>query len=240
MIERGRWLPGDRLPTEAELTTLHQVSRPTVRKALTSLAAAGMVESAQGKGWFVRADRRRKFPLDRVNAGRFTAKDDVWHAWVTSFKQAASHRLVVKIEEPPSDVAQALELDNEERLVAAGRRRIRFVDGEPWMISTGWWPMWIAAGTSLAVEGEGDAVDMRDPSPLKFAAQQGHPALQEQNQITSRLPLAHEVEELGMNPMTPVITMNTISWTHDRRPLRCTADVFPSDRFILTAGRDPE
>lgn len=238
LIERDRWLPGDRLPTEAELGQRFGGSRPTVRKALTSIAAAGLIESAQGKGWFVCGDQRERFPLDTVNAGRLTAKDDVWHAWVQSLKKVAGHRLEVRIEEPPHDVVRLLKIEGEEPLAVA-RRRIRLINGEPRMISTGWWPMWVAAGTPLAREGEGDAVDMRDPSPLKYAAQQGFSAAHEQNEIGARMPLAHEAETLGINAAVPVLTMHTTSWTADGRPLRCTADLFPAHRFVLTVGREP-
>lgn len=239
LIERDRWLPGDRLPTEAELGDRYGGSRPTVRKALNSIAAAGLIESAQGKGWFVRGDQRERFPLDTVNNGRLTAKDDVWHAWVESLRRVAGHQLSVRIEEPPRDVARLLDVTGDEPLAVA-RRRVRLIDGEPRMISTGWWPMWLATGTPLAREGEGDVVDMRDPSPLKFAAQFGYPALHEQNEIGARLPLEHEAETLGLNANVPVLTMHTTSWTRDGKPLRCTADVFPAHRFVLTVGRDPE
>lgn len=240
LIERDRWLPGDRLPTEADLCAQYGASRPTVRKALTSLITAGLVTSAQGRGWFVQGDQRQRFPLDTVNAGRLAARDDVWHAWVASIRRVASHRLTVVIEEPPRDVARLLGLSAEVEPLAVARRRIRYIDGEPRMISTGWWPMWLAAGSPLAREGRDDVVDMRDPSPLKWATQNGWPALREQNEIGARMPAEHEADDLGINGAIPVITMHTTSWTTNSRPMRCTVDVFPSHRFVLTVGRDPD
>lgn len=236
LLERDRWLPGDRLPSEAELMARYNASRPTVRKALTNLAGAGMVESRHGAGWFVCNDRRERFALDAQSHEKLTANDDVWHSWVASIKRVASHRLEVHIEEPPRDVVRLLKIEGTERLAVA-RRRIRSIDGEPWMISTGWWPMWIASGTPLAHEGDGDSVDMRDPSPLKFAAHAGYPALREENEITSRMPLESEAATLRMSTSLPLLTMHTTSWTHEDRPLRCTADIFPSNRFMLTLGR---
>lgn len=47
-----------RLPTERELETRYGVSRPTVSKALTALAAEGLLVKAQGRGSFVLAPSR--------------------------------------------------------------------------------------------------------------------------------------------------------------------------------------
>ena len=47
---------GAKLPSEAELTRAHGVSRTVVREAVASLRAEGLVESRQGAGVFVIAD----------------------------------------------------------------------------------------------------------------------------------------------------------------------------------------
>ena len=54
LIERRRLRPGDRLPTERELAEEFEVSRPTVRSALQSLSAMGVVSSRKGAGTFIR------------------------------------------------------------------------------------------------------------------------------------------------------------------------------------------
>lgn len=52
-IQSGQWKPGDKLPSEADLCGLMNVSRITVRSALGRLSALGLVQSQQGKGTFV-------------------------------------------------------------------------------------------------------------------------------------------------------------------------------------------
>ncbi|MBE3639979.1 FadR family transcriptional regulator [Mangrovicoccus sp. HB182678] len=54
MIESGRYKPGDRLPSEAQLTRDHGVSRTVVREAVATLRADGLVMARQGAGIFVR------------------------------------------------------------------------------------------------------------------------------------------------------------------------------------------
>jgi GntR family transcriptional repressor for pyruvate dehydrogenase complex len=53
LIASGNIAPGDKLPSENELSKALHVSRPVVREALRGLAMMGIVESKQGGGCFV-------------------------------------------------------------------------------------------------------------------------------------------------------------------------------------------
>ncbi len=52
-IEKGVLKPGDKLPTENAIMTLHGVSRTVVREAISGLQAAGWVATRHGIGTFV-------------------------------------------------------------------------------------------------------------------------------------------------------------------------------------------
>lgn len=52
-IAKGRYKPGDRLPSEAQLTREFGVSRTVVREAIAALRSDGLVEPRQGAGVFV-------------------------------------------------------------------------------------------------------------------------------------------------------------------------------------------
>ena len=54
-ILAGEFTPGEKLPPERELAEMFGVSRPSVREALNTLAAAGLVESYQGGGTVVKS-----------------------------------------------------------------------------------------------------------------------------------------------------------------------------------------
>ncbi|MEU6238061.1 FadR/GntR family transcriptional regulator [Kitasatospora sp. NPDC047058] len=59
-ITAGQWPVGSRLPGEVALAKELGVGRSTVREALRALAGAGLVQSRQGAGVFVTADRPRE------------------------------------------------------------------------------------------------------------------------------------------------------------------------------------
>src|SRR6187549_3707635 len=54
-ILAGSFKEGDRLPTEHEISSAFDVSRPVVREALIRLQADGLIYARRGAGTFVRA-----------------------------------------------------------------------------------------------------------------------------------------------------------------------------------------
>lgn len=55
LIEAGEWPLGTRIPTEGELGDQFGVGRNTIREAVRALGYAGMLETRQGDGTYVRA-----------------------------------------------------------------------------------------------------------------------------------------------------------------------------------------
>ncbi|MCW3818779.1 FadR family transcriptional regulator [Micromonospora sp. DR5-3] len=52
-IREGHWVPGDRLPSEAELTEILGISRAPLREAIRALVHAGLLSVRQGDGTYV-------------------------------------------------------------------------------------------------------------------------------------------------------------------------------------------
>ena len=55
-VKSGELKPGDKLPTEREMSLMFGVGRSSIREAIKGLVLSGYLESAQGKGTFVRKD----------------------------------------------------------------------------------------------------------------------------------------------------------------------------------------
>jgi len=63
-IISGAWAPGFRIPFEHELTVQYGCSRMTVNKALSQLAATGLIERHRRSGSFVRSPRSQAAVLE--------------------------------------------------------------------------------------------------------------------------------------------------------------------------------
>jgi GntR family transcriptional regulator, histidine utilization repressor len=63
-ILSGQWKPGYRIPIETDLALKYHCSRMTVNKAMTQLAAAGLIERRKKAGSFVLAPRSQSALLE--------------------------------------------------------------------------------------------------------------------------------------------------------------------------------
>ena len=83
-IVSGHYQPGDKLPTEAELSKRFEVNRHTIRSALRDMAESGLIYARRGSGVFVAqtpADyplgRRVRFHNNLEKAGRVPGKETI-------------------------------------------------------------------------------------------------------------------------------------------------------------------
>ncbi|KAI4440690.1 HTH-type transcriptional repressor NanR [Schaedlerella arabinosiphila] len=75
-IEMGEWKPGEKLPSENELTKAMGVSRITIREAIQKLVAINVVETFQGKGTFVKTVTSNSY-LKSMTPMLFLNNDDI-------------------------------------------------------------------------------------------------------------------------------------------------------------------
>ncbi|MDQ7864958.1 GntR family transcriptional regulator [Peribacillus frigoritolerans] len=60
MIEADSLLPGDKIPSERELSDRFNVGRSSVREALRALELLGLIETRRGEGTFIRDFQEHK------------------------------------------------------------------------------------------------------------------------------------------------------------------------------------
>ena len=129
-IESGRVCAGARLPPERDVADALGVSRMTVRQALASLAARGLVERGVGRGTFVR--ERNPVVHDLTRVAGFTEQIE------RQGLEAGARILEVAEYDAPEYVAEALG-------IAAGApavrlERVRLGDDQPIAIEDTWVP----------------------------------------------------------------------------------------------------
>lgn len=128
-IEDGTYEPGDRLPSESALGTQFSVSRITVRRALQTLEADGLIVRRQGRGSFVNAPRVRQ---GLVRLTDFA--EDMEQAGLRPSSQVLSF----KPERASPFVAARLGLDDGAAVCRLDR--LRLGNGEPIALDRTWLP----------------------------------------------------------------------------------------------------
>ncbi len=134
-IADGEFPPGRLLPSEAELGSAYEASRVTIRKALEVLRSEGVVDSRQGIGWLIAADR-----LPQTLATLATIEGQLSSSGRTSERRVLDFQFV----EAPSQVAPLLG----RRVLET--RRLSVADGFPFARVTVWCPDELGSAHSLA------------------------------------------------------------------------------------------
>lgn len=119
-IERGLYLKGSKIPTEAELSKLYNVSRITVRKALKELADMKILERKQGKGTFVSSLKLQRSIASFIGFSEMCAAQGL---------KANSKVLKSVIECANEEDRQELGLTEEAKVIVL--ERILYADGVP-------------------------------------------------------------------------------------------------------------
>lgn len=132
-ITAGTLLPGELLPSEAELCKTFNVSRSTVRQAIGSLEAEGLVVRKQGRGTFVAEPKMRR---KTENVYSFTSE-------ISSMGLTPSSTLIdFEVMPPTPDMMKVLELTAPDTNIYRFTR-IRNVNGEPLILETSFYPQYI-------------------------------------------------------------------------------------------------
>ena len=135
-VQDGTYRPGQQIPTEPQLCKAFDVSRITVRKAITDLVREGWLVKYQGKGTFVVSSRAR--PAASLDMAQMRSQiADL--AAITEVRD-----LRIEAVDPDEETQAALNLDGSARVQRA--THIRMLRGVPLGLITTWVPLEIAAG----------------------------------------------------------------------------------------------
>jgi GntR family transcriptional regulator len=125
-IGSGEFTAGHLLPSEAELGRAYDASRITVRKALESLRADGVIDARQGYGWFVVGD-----PVRQTLGRLATIEGQLKEHGVAAERRVLDFGFV----RATKRVRDVLNVDTVLRV-----RRLNLADGEPFAVVTVWVP----------------------------------------------------------------------------------------------------
>lgn len=128
-IGEGILEPGERLPSEPELSEYFEVSRITIRRAVSELCEQGALIKRQGKGTFV---RERKMSRKIEHVASFTES-----CLASGMCPSAVVKRREVLKSPPVDLSTRSEITKESVLYI---QRMHFADGIPIMIENNYYP----------------------------------------------------------------------------------------------------
>jgi GntR family transcriptional regulator len=229
-IADGTLAPGDKLPTEAELRAEYDVSRETVRKALGLLVNEGLVVSARPQGHFVRRRQPMVFrPQAEFRKRPYSPEMDAFMTEFSSQGREPRQEIEVAIVEPPAEVAKRLRLEPGE--LVAVRKRVRYLDGEPFNINDSFFPLSIVRDSEIMrPEDIGRGAN-------EVLAELGYRQVRALDELYVRMPTPDESHRLDLGPGTPVGYHIVTGHTVEGKPVRVAITVLPGDRHVISYER---
>ncbi len=120
-INSGSLSPGDIIPTELEFAQLYDISRTTIRQAVTELVSDGYLYRQKGKGTFVAKPKINQDFIQKIE----TFNDEMKQKGL----QPSTKVITLQKEEADSTTAQILQLKKDDAVITLNR--LRYADGEP-------------------------------------------------------------------------------------------------------------
>lgn len=214
-IRAGQHAPGERLPTEAELSGRFRVNRHTIRRAMEELETRGIVRVEQGRGSFV-AEDVLDYPL-----GPRTRFSEIIRA-----QNRDPGGMVLRIAEIPAEarIAELLEIRPGRLVILA--ERVTMADGRPVAIGSHHFP----ANRFPRIA----ALLREDPSITRALAECGVPDYRRRvTRITARMPNAEEAEALQQSRSRPILVSEAVNVDAEGRPVDATNTRWAAGRAQL-------
>jgi len=105
------------------------------------------------------------------------------------------------------------------------RRRIRYIDGNPGIISDDYFDQHIVEGTELA--------EPRDTTREDILAEAGYEQTYDIDELIARMPTPTEIERLSIPSGTPVAEHIRTGYTAKDKAVRVMVSIVPGDTLIL-------
>jgi GntR family transcriptional regulator len=130
--------------------------------------------------------------------------------------------LKVGMVEVPSEIAQWLQV--EPGTSAVVRSRLQSIDGQPAVLSSSYFPLWLAKGTRL------EQAKALPEGPDNLIEALGHRFARGAEVLSARMPTPEEARALRLPPGVPVVRLLHIDYDDEDRPLQVADDLYIADR----------
>lgn len=205
--------PGDPIPPEQRLCAELNVSRGTVRMAISDLVREGVLQRHQGRGTFVASP---KFERSLLHYFRFVDRD-------SSEALIPESRIVrARVVQPKKDIADILGISTTQRVVEL--KRVRLIRGVPCIYQVSFFPQKLFPGLQ--------EVDPAVPSLYDHIKHRyGTHVMQVEEYLTAGLADVHARRLLGLEEFAPVIIIERKTFTTREVPMEFRRSLGRADRY---------
>ena len=208
-------LAGSSLPSEAQLSTRFGVSRGTVRQALASLRAEGLIVGGRGRAPIVRRPGLAQ-SFDQLVS---------FSLWAEQLGRSPSAR-TLELARRPADAQAAEQLGIEPETPVFQYKRLRLLDGEPVMVER-----------TTMIESIGRLLldcDLEHGSVYGQLGERGVDFSEAHQTIAAIGASADDATLLGIARRAPILEVRRRAFDQDGRPLETAIDRYRGDSFEIT------
>jgi len=217
-IKSGAWKDGDMIPSERELCELFDISRMTVRQAVDALKNEGILYSRRGVGTFI-----GKPKLDQGLSKLSSFTEDMLQRGMAP----GSRTLLLKTEPAPGDVAEALGISRDDKVIVL--KRLRMANSEP-----------------MAVEEAYIVYDLAPMLPSCYKSGDSLYATFEEKCGVSVVKARQTIEIdycdkknarlLHVAPNAPIFKIRRVGMLEGNRPIEYVCSFYRADRYVFTVN----
>lgn len=232
-INTGKWKPGDKLPSHAELAESLGVSVTTARNAVLELVKENLLYTATSRGTIVRSDEvLEQIATAALQPDRPTSTFDAFVETARAAGRTASKQFSVKMEPANPHIARWLGITPNDWVYA--RTVVQYLDNEPWSQEISYYPRDLAESTGL------DTPHDIPEGTIRRLAATGHAEIAHRDTLQARPATPDEAAVLGIATGTMILEKITIAASRDH--ITCASvwhSIAIKNRTIYELG-DPE
>lgn len=213
LVNQGKLIPGDLIPSESQLAKALSVSTGTVKKAIDNLVWEGLLFRHQGKGTYV-----SKIDFEKSLFRFFNYGDGSGRA--VRIRKIATAR--GRLPGPP-DVCRTLGVEPDSDLLYV--ERTGYIGDAPVLVEYCWWDPTVVPGL------DDERLHIPDYFYAMVLDRFGVPVIRAEETLTGGLADEKTAAVIGIARGAPVIIIRRVAYTRDNRVVEVRTTKGRADRF---------
>ncbi len=217
LIYKGEFKPGDSLPPEHQIAEFFQISRMTVRRAISELITANLVYAQKGKGTFIAEPKLDDiiFELgdfhEEIQKKNMTPRSKLLGVKIVRANKTLSKKLAIPLDTSCLYFSMVLTADNEPLVYE--KKNIEYIKQKP-ILET----------------------ELKDPSLTNLAVLHGeHFPTMSKRILHASIVTEEEAKVLKVEPNTPVFVVEQTIYNSAKKPVGWGRSVYRGDKYKITS-----